>query len=75
MVLAAEANICSSISDPIDLQIGASKAKNYQEVDFEVRSPGDLPKTAQKGAKRCSTLKSFVEQNFVQQKIELMGIV
>ena len=34
-----------------DLKIVASKAKHCKEVDFEVRIPVDLPKTARKGEK------------------------
>ena len=50
-MVSAETDIFSSIFGRTDLKIGASKAKNCEEVDFEVQIPVDLPKTAQKSEK------------------------
>ena len=74
-VLAAETDMFSSILGRTDLKIGASKAKNCEEFDFEVRLPVDPPKLAQKGKKCCPTPKHFVDKHFSRPKIELTGIV
>ena len=63
------------ILDRTGLIIGASKAKNAQEADFEVKTRLALPKLAQKDEKRCPTRKKIVEKSFVSPKIELTGIV
>ena len=47
----------SSIFGRTDLIIAASKAKNYREVDGDVRFPVDPPKLAQNDEKRCPTQK------------------
>ena len=74
-VLAAETDIFSSILGRTDLKIGASKAKNCEEFDFEVRLPVRPPNYAQKGKKCCPTPKNFVKRFFFQPKIDLTGIV
>ena len=58
-----------------DLRIGASRAKNCEEVDGEVRLPVQPPKLALKGETNVSRPKNFVEQKIFWPKIELMGIV
>ena len=73
MVSAAETDIFSSIFGRTDLKIGASKAKNCEEVDFEVQIPVDLPKPAQKGEKGCSAPKNFVEKIFCGRKLNCRG--
>ena len=69
MVSAAETVIFSLIFGRTDLKIDASKAKNCEDVDFEVRIPVDLPKTAQKGEKRYSTPTSFRKQKKISRKL------
>ena len=53
-----------------DLIIGASKAKNCVEFDFEVRFPMNPLKLAQKSEKQLPTPKKFVETNFFRQKLK-----
>ena len=43
-----------------ELIISASRAKNCEEVDFEVRLSVDPPKLVQKGVKRFSRPKHFI---------------
>ena len=52
MVSAAETDIFSSSFGRTDLKISASKAKNCEQFDFEVRFPVRPPKLAEKG-KQC----------------------
>ena len=75
MVLAAATDIFSSIFGRTDLRIGASKAKNCEELDFEVRLPVRPPKLIHKGKKYCPTPKFFVNFFFFRPKIDLTGIV
>ena len=58
---------------PFELRILASRAKNREEFDFEVRFPLEAPKPAQKAKNNSETEKSR-EQIFCPSKIELMGI-
>ena len=54
MISAAETGIFSLLSGRTDLKVGASKANNCEEVDFEVRflvEVVDLLKSTQKGEK------------------------
>ena len=57
------------------LIIGASKAKNAQEADFEVKTRLAVPKLAQNDEKRYPTRKKIVEKHFFSPKIDLTGIV
>ena len=74
-VVAAETNIFSSMFGRTDLIIGASKAKNREEFDFDVHLPAETQKLVQTSKKCCPTLKNFVDKNFCRPKIELTGIV
>ena len=65
----------SSIVGRTDPRIGASKAKNCEEVDFEVRKPLDLPKLTKKRKKLYPRPKNVADFFFVPPKIELTGIV
>ena len=58
-----------------DLRISASRAKNCEEVDGEVRLPVQPPKLALKGETNVSRPKNFVEKKFFWPKNELTGIV
>ena len=58
-----------------ELKIGPSKAKNHEDLDFEVQLPVQLPKLALKGETNVSRPKNFVEKKFFSPKIELTGIV
>ena len=58
-----------------ELIISASRAKNCEEVDFEVRFSPEAPKPAQKGEKRFPRPKNLAEKNKIRPKIELTGIV
>ena len=65
-----EADIFSSMFGRTDPRIGASKAKNREEVDFELPKPPNPPKLAKKHDIRDQKF-SF----FFPLKIELTGIV
>ena len=71
----APTDIFLTIFGRTDLMIGASKAKNGVEFDFEVRLPMNPPKLAQKDQKQLPTPKNFVEKNFFSPKIEMTGII
>ena len=60
----APTDIFLTIFGRTDLIIGASKAKNGVEFDFEVRLLVSPPKLAQKGEKHSPTSKIFVEKKF-----------
>ena len=57
------------------LRIGASRAKNCEGLDFEVRSSANPPKLAQKGEKQFLRPKIIVRKQFCSPKIEMLGIV
>ncbi len=50
-----------------DLRIGACKAKNCEELDFEVRLSIDPPKLGQKGVKRFPRPKNLDEQKKIAE--------
>ena len=52
-----------------ELTIGPSRAKNCEEVDFEVRFWLDPPKPAQKGVKRFPRPKNLDNIFFVRRKL------
>ena len=58
-----------------ELKIGASRAKNCEEFNFEVRLPVQPPKLAQKGETNASRPNKFVKNRISSPKIELTGIV
>ena len=55
-------DIFSTISGRAEL-IVASKTKNYEEVDFEVRFPLELLKLAEKGETRISEASKTAQKN------------
>ena len=59
----------SSIFGRTDPRIGASKAKNCEEVDFEARKPPNPPKLAKECKKRRPRPKNFVDENLFRQKL------
>ena len=71
----AQTDIFSMIFGRTELRIGPSRAKNCQEVDFEVRFSLEASKPAQKGEKRFPRPKNLADFFFVSPKIELTGIV
>ena len=52
-----------------DLKIGSSRAKNCEELDFEVRLSVDPSKLDQKEGKRCSRPKKIAPINFLGRKL------
>ena len=64
----------SSILGRTDPRIGASEAKNSEEVDFEVHKLPNLPKLAKKRKKLYPRPKK-IRRLFFSPKIELTGIV
>ena len=72
--LRAPTDIFLSIFGRTELRIGPSRAKNCQEVDFEVRFSLEASKPAQKGEKRFPRPKNLADF-FFSPKIELTGIV
>ena len=70
-----ETDIFSSMFGRTDPRIGASKAKNCEEVDFEVRKPPNPPKLAKERKNWRPRPKTFVDEKFCSPKIELTGIV
>ena len=54
-----ETDMLSSIFGRTDPRIGASKAKNREEVDFELPKPPNPPKLAKKHKKRHPRPKHF----------------
>ena len=66
----APTDIFLTIFGRTDLIIGASKAKNGVEFDFEVRFPMNPPKLAQKGEKQLPTPKILPKKCFVRKKLE-----
>ena len=59
-----------------ELRIGPSRAKNCEEVDFEVHFSLEASKPAQKGEKRFPRPKNLAEKKQNNwTKIELTGIV
>ena len=59
----APTDIFSAIFSRTELIIGASRAKNCEEVDGEVRLPVQRPKLAYKGVKRFPRPKNLAETN------------
>ena len=53
----------------LSLIIGASKAKNCQEFDFEVRFPVLSPKLAKKANTQMQKAKKLVEEKIVAEKL------
>ena len=70
-----QTDIFLTIFGRTELIIGASRAKNCEEVDGEVRFSIDPPKPAQKGVKRLPRPKNVTEKKIFWPKIELTGIV
>ena len=58
-----------------DLRIGASRAKNCEELDFEVRLSVDPPKLDQKGVKRFSRPKNIADFCFCRRDFSASEIV
>ena len=63
----APTDIFPTIFGRTELIIGASRAKNCDEIDGEVRFSIDPPKPAQKGVKRFLRPKNLAEKNFLTE--------
>ena len=58
----APTDIFSMFFGRTNLRIGASRGKNCEELDFEVRFSLEVPKPAQKGEKRFPIPKNLAEK-------------
>ena len=61
-VLAAKTHIFSSISGRTDFIIGASKAKNHEDFDFDIHLPVEHPKLAKKKTKMLSDAENNIKK-------------
>ena len=64
-----ETDMLSSIFGRTDPRIGASKAKNREEVDFELPKPPNPPKLAKKRKKRDPRPNIFAQQFFFRRTL------
>ena len=67
--LRAPTDAFSTIFGRTELIIGASRAKNCEEVDGEVHFSIDPPKPAQKGVKRFLRPKNLTQKFFFGRKL------